>query len=275
MNFLNRQPAGFQAPSLVAPPPGTDPLLLERTCRLALWGVSRLVAALAAVAGLLFVVALVLLVGENRALGQVAFNLSAAVVMLALVVAALDMATAGGYFKRERASAVMVGVGVALVIAAWALHNPAGKDVHWGYSAPLLALAILSLVALRQRQARIPDAFILKGETLPGYMRPYRGFVMQIDRQIDNALFANPRQLSPETLQNAADQYAEVKAALDQVTRRQSDQAQAERSVKDYLRAANALLSQLTLSGSVAPEAASTASLARLASMNLERLVRM
>lgn len=271
------QPLGmFGAPAYVAAPSITDVTLLERTCRTAMFGVSRIVSVHLALGVVLLVVAFILLLGGRKSMSHTMVNFVTALLSVAALVIFMDMVSGRGFFKpfsmaRESTQSFIVLI-IALVMT-WVFHN-LFDDQDWAayLSIGLLVIAAGCTMYLRYTQARVSEQYINAKAALPGYMRPYRTFIQQLDAQIDNAIFSGRG--GEQRLNQAGEQYRRAKLALGVVMGRFATPDAADVAVRQYLANASSLLAALGAPEQPNPEATAPA-LAQLASRNLNELLRM
>jgi hypothetical protein len=279
MNFPGMmQMSGIYGAARPVPAPSvTDITLLERTCRTALYGVSRIVSVHLGVSLVLLLVAFILILGNHPRMSHTMVNFSTALLTLAAVVIVMDMVSGKGFFQAAsvpaRAALAFVFVGI---ISTWLMHNLIDSEDKVIRVLPmlLLALAATAIGYLRYSQTRVDEQYINAKAALPGYMRPYRQFIQQLDAQIDNALFSGKGNQEQVESPDAAQAYQNAKDRLSTVLGRFNSTDQADEAVKQYLTSASLLLAELG-----APEQpmddATAPSLAQLASRNLDAIIRM
>jgi hypothetical protein len=280
MNFPGMmQMSGIYGAARPVPAPSvTDITLLERTCRTALYGVSRIVSVHLGVSLVLLLVAFILILGNHPRMSHTMVNFSTALLTLAAVVIVMDMVSGKGFFQAAsvpaRAALAFVFVGI---ISTWLMHNLIDSEDKVIRVLPmlLLALAAGAIGYLRYSQTRVDEQYINAKAALPGYMRPYRQFIQQLDAQIDNALFSGKGNVNLATEDaGLTDTYKRAKNDLSTVLGRFNSTVQADEAVKRYLSSASDLLHILG-----APEQpthdATAPSLAQLASRNLDAIIRM
>jgi hypothetical protein len=269
-------PRDLPAPSI------SDVGLLERTCRAAMFGVSKIVSAHVILAGLLVIVALILYLGENQAMAHVMVNFGATLLFIGVLVVMLDMSNKGrrGYFKVERMFVAAILLSLALVVAGGLMHNVGEGAIPWWASLLVVSLGVGLIAYVRfGGGVRVDEQYISMKDSLPGYVRPYREFIRRLDAEVDNAIFSGKGRaaIQDEAARGQVDDaYAAAKASFGQViSRRFEEAAAADEAVKDYLARANQLMTALGAKGGAVSTGASSAALAQLASRNLATLVRM
>lgn len=265
-------PRDLPAPSI------SDVGLLERTCRAAMFGVSKIVSAHVILAGLLVIVALILYLGENQAMAHVMVNFGSTLLFIGVLVVMLDMSNKGrrGYFKVERMFVAAVLLSLALVVAGGLMHNVGEGAIPWWASLLVVSLGVGLIAYVRfGGGVRVDEQYISMKDSLPGYVRPYREFIRRLDAEVDNAIFSGKGK--DRILEGQVDEaYAAAKESFGQViSRRFEEAAAADEAVKDYLARANQLMTALGAKGGAVSTGASSAALAQLASRNLATLVRM
>jgi hypothetical protein len=266
----------FGAPAYVAAPSITDVTLLERTCRTAMFGVSRIVSIHLGLGVVLLLVAFILLLGGRKGMSHTMVNFVTALLSVAALVIFMDMFSGKGFFQpfsMTRESTQFFGLLFVALVLTWVFHN-LFEDQDWAtyLSMGLLAVAAGCTWYLRYTQARVSEQYINAKAALPGYMRPYRTFIQQLDAQIDNAIFSGKGQEA--AVSAATEQYQQAKAALGVVMGRFATPENADRAVRSYLASASSLLAALGAPEQPNPDASAPA-LAQLASRNLNELLRM